>query len=243
MSLPSHLSELRRRLVIAAVAVLVGGVAGFLLSDSVITAAAAPLLDLSGPSVATLNFTRLGEAFDLRFKIALTLGIVIAAPVWIWQVWAFLVPGLTSRERRIGIGFVCTAVPLFLSGVAFAWIIVPQVVSLLAGFAPAASTTMLTASQYFDFLLKLLVGIGVAFVSPLALVALNAAGVVSARSIIRGWRIALVAIVVFSAVVTPASDVMSMLFISLPLCVLYLGAAAWTWAHDRRTARRTPSPG
>lgn len=243
MSLPSHLSELRRRLVIAGAAVLVSGVLGFLLSDSVITAAAAPLLDLSGPSVATLNFTRLGEAFDLRFKIALTLGIVISAPVWIWQVWAFLVPGLTSRERRIGIGFVCAAVPLFLSGVAFAWIIVPQVVSLLAGFAPAASTTMLTASQYFDFLLKLLVGIGVAFVSPLALVALNAAGVVSARSIIRGWRIALVAIVIFSAVVTPASDVMSMLFISLPLCLLYLGAAAWTWAHDRRTARRTPSPG
>ena len=243
MSLSSHLSELRRRLVVAGAAVLVSGVLGFLLSDSVITAAAAPLLDLSGPSVATLNFTRLGEAFDLRFKIALTLGIVISAPVWIWQVWAFLVPGLTSRERRIGIGFVCAAVPLFLSGVAFAWIIVPQVVSLLAGFAPAASTTMLTASQYFDFLLKLLVGIGVAFVSPLALVALNAAGVVSARSIIRGWRIALVAIVIFSAVVTPASDVMSMLFISLPLCLLYLGAAAWTWAHDRRTARRTPSPG
>lgn len=243
MSLSSHLSELRRRLVVAGAAVLVSGVLGFLLSDSVITAAAAPLLDLSGPSAATLNFTRLGEAFDLRFKIALTLGIVISAPVWIWQVWAFLVPGLTSRERRIGIGFVCAAVPLFLSGVAFAWIIVPQVVSLLAGFAPAASTTMLTASQYFDFLLKLLVGIGVAFVSPLALVALNAAGVVSARSIIRGWRIALVAIVIFSAVVTPASDVMSMLFISLPLCLLYLGAAAWTWAHDRRTARRTPSPG
>lgn len=241
MSLPSHLSELRRRLVIAAAAVLVGGVLGFLLSDSVITAAAAPLLDISGPSVATLNFTRLGEAFDLRFKIALTLGIVIAAPVWIWQVWAFLVPGLTSRERRVGIGFVCAAVPLFLSGVAFAWIIVPQVVSLLAGFAPAASTTMLTASQYFDFLLKLLVGIGVAFVSPLALVALNAAGVVSARSIIHGWRIALVAIVIFSAVVTPASDVMSMLFVSLPLCLLYLGAAAWTWAHDRRIARRAPS--
>lgn len=240
MSLPSHLSELRRRLVIAAAAVLVGGVLGFLLSDSVITAAAAPLLDISGPSVATLNFTRLGEAFDLRFKIALTLGIVIAAPVWIWQVWAFLVPGLTSRERRVGIGFVCAAVPLFLSGVAFAWIIVPQVVSLLAGFAPAASTTMLTASQYFDFLLKLLVGIGVAFVSPLALVALNAAGVVSARSIIHGWRIALVAIVIFSAVVTPASDVMSMLFVSLPLCLLYLGAAAWTWAHDRRIARRAP---
>ncbi|MDU0366306.1 twin-arginine translocase subunit TatC [Microbacterium sp. KSW4-17] len=241
MPLLSHLSELRRRLMIAAGAILIGGVAGFLLSDIVIGAAAEPLSHVHGPSVATLNFTRLGEAFDLRFKIALTLGIVFAAPVWIWQVWAFLVPGLTSRERRIGVGFVCAAVPLFLGGVVFGWTIVPQVVNVLAGFAPAASTTMLTAGQYFDFLLKLVVGIGISFVSPLALVALNAAGVLSARAIIRGWRVALVAIIVFSAVVTPASDVMSMVLVALPLCVLYVGAAVWTWIHDRRKARRVLS--
>lgn len=248
MPLLSHLSELRRRLMIAAAAILLGGVVGFLLSDAVIASAAEPLSRVHGPSVATLNFTRLGEAFDLRFKIAMTLGIVVAAPVWIWQVWAFLVPGLTSRERRIGIGFVSAAVPLFLAGVCFAWMIVPEVVNLLTGFAPAAATTMLTADQYFDFLLKLIVGVGISFVSPLALIALNAVGVLSARTIIRGWRVALVVIVVFSAVVTPASDVMSMLFIALPLCVLYAGAAAWTWVHDRRLARRmaqesgSPSP-
>lgn len=238
MPLLSHLSELRRRLVITAAALLLGGVAGFVLSDAVIAAAAEPLSHVHGPSVATLNFTRLGEAFDLRFKIALTLGIIFSAPVWIWQTWAFLVPGLTSRERRIGVGFVCAAVPLFLLGVVFGWMIVPQVVNLLAGFAPASSTTMLTAGQYFDFLLKLILGVGVSFVSPLALVALNAAGVLSARAIIRGWRIALVVIVVFSAVVTPASDVMSMVFVGVPLCLLYAGAAMWTWAHDRRVARR-----
>ncbi|MEZ3157407.1 twin-arginine translocase subunit TatC [Microbacterium sp. BWR-S6Y] len=241
MPLLSHLSELRRRLVITASAILVGGVIGFFLSDAVIAAVADPLAHVQGPSVTSLNFTRLGEAFDLRFKIALTLGIVLAAPVWIWQVWAFLVPALTSRERRIGIGFVCAAVPLFLIGVGFGWTIVPHVVNLLAGFAPAASTTILTAGQYFDFLLKLILGVGLSFVSPLALIALNAAGVLSARAIIRGWRIALVVIVVFSAVVTPASDIMSMLFVALPLCVLYAGAAVWTYAHDRRIAGRATS--
>ena len=97
---------------------------------------------------------------------------------------------------------------------------------------------MLTAGQYFDFLLKLIVGIGISFVSPLALVALNAVGVLSARTIIRGWRVALVVIIFFSAIVTPASDVMSMLLVALPLCVLYLGAAVWTSMHDRRKARR-----
>lgn len=241
MPLLSHLAELRRRTAIAGAAVVIAAVAGFALSDVVIAAAADPLAHVQGPSLAGLNFTRLGEAFDLRFKIAMTLGILLSAPVWIYQVWAFLVPGLTRRERRIGVAFVASAVPLFLCGAGFGWLVVPQIVGLLAGFAPAGSTTMLTASQYFDFLLKLMVGIGVAFVSPLGIIALNAVGVLSARSIIRGWRVALVVIIVFSAAVTPPSDLMSMGLIALPLCVLYLGAAGWTLLHDRRAARRAAS--
>ncbi|OZD31276.1 twin-arginine translocase subunit TatC [Rhodococcus sp. 06-1477-1B] len=238
MPLLSHLSELRKRVTIAGVAIAVAGVAGFALSDAVIAAAAEPLAHIQGPSLTSLNFTRIGEAFDLRFKIALALGIVLAAPVWLYQVWAFLVPGLTRRERRLGIAFVGTAVPLFVGGVTFGWLVVPQIVHLLAGFAPAGSTTLLTASQYFDFLLKLVVGVGLAFVSPLAIVALNAVGVLSAATIIRGWRVALILIVIFSATVTPPSDLLSMLIIALPLCALYVGSAAWTWVHDRRIARR-----
>lgn len=243
MPLLSHFAELRRRIAISAAAVVVAGIAGFALSDVVIEAAAAPLTHIQRPSLTGLNFTRLGEAFDLRFKIAMTLGIVLSAPVWLYQVWAFLVPGLTSRERRIGIVFVGTAVPLFLAGAWFGWIVVPQIVTLLAGFAPVGSSTMLTASQYFDFLLKLIVGVGISFVSPLGIIALNAVGVLSARSIIRGWRVALVVIIIFSATVTPPSDMMSMALIALPLCLLYIGAAAWAWVHDRRAARRALSAG
>lgn len=238
MPLLAHISELRRRVTVCAIAVAAAGIAGFVLSDIVIAAAADPLRHVEGPSLAGLNFTRIGEAFDLRFKIALTLGIVLAAPVWIFQGWAFLVPGLTTRERRGGLIFVATAVPLFFGGVCFGWMIVPQIVTLLAGFAPAGSTTMLTASQYFDFLLKLMVGIGLSFVSPLALIALNAVGVLSGRAIARGWRVALVAIIIFSAAVTPPADLLSMLVIAAPLCVLYCGTAAWTYLHDRRAERR-----
>ncbi|MCI9857463.1 twin-arginine translocase subunit TatC [Microbacterium proteolyticum] len=241
MPLLSHLSELRNRLSIAAIAIVIGGMVGFALSDALIAAAAEPLSHVHGPSMTGLNFTRIGEAFDLRFKIAVTVGIVLASPVWIAQTWAFLVPGLTSRERRTGVIFVGLAVPLFLEGACFGWMVVPQIVELLAGFAPSGSTTMLTASQYFDFLLKLVVGVGLAFVSPLAIIALNAVGVLSARSVVRGWRVALVVIVVFSAAVTPPADLMSMGIIALPLCVLYVGAAAWTWVHDRRAARRSRS--
>lgn len=238
MPLLSHLSELRRRAVISAIAIVASGVVGFAVSDAVIAAAAEPLSHVHGPSMTGLNFTRIGEAFDLRFKIALTVGIVLASPIWIYQTWAFLVPGLTSRERRAGVTFVGLAVPLFFAGAGFGWLVVPNIVELLAGFAPSGSTTMLTASQYFDFLLKLVVGVGIAFVSPLAVIALNAVGVLSARAVLRGWRVALVGIVVFSAAVTPPADLMSMLIIALPLCLLYAGAAGWTWVHDHRVARR-----
>ncbi|PTT21088.1 twin-arginine translocase subunit TatC [Microbacterium sp. HMWF026] len=238
MPLLAHLSELRRRLTLCAIAIAVAGVAGFALSDLVIEAAAGPLRQVQGPSLTGLNFTRIGEAFDLRFKIALTLGIVLSAPVWIFQGWAYLVPGLTSRERRGGMVFMATAVPLFFCGVWFGWSVVPQIVTILAGFAPSGSTTMLTASQYFDFLLKLVVGVGLSFVSPLVLIALNAVGVLSGRTIVRGWRVALVAIIVFSAALTPPADLLSMLIIAVPLCALYGGSAAWTLLHDRRVERR-----
>ncbi|MDZ5146126.1 twin-arginine translocase subunit TatC [Microbacterium testaceum] len=238
MSLREHLREFRKRAGIAAGAVVLAGIFGFIASDSVIAAAAHPLLELHNGNEAGLNFTRVGEAFDLRFKIATTAGIVLAAPVWLFQLWSFLVPGLTKRERRIGMLFVGLAVPLFFSGAAFGWLIVPHIVVLLASFAPAGSTTLLTAIQYYDFLLKFVLAVGIAFVSPLVIIALNAVGVLSARSIIRGWRAALVIIIIFSAAVTPASDMLSMGLVALPLCVLYVGAAAWAAVHDRRLARR-----
>ncbi len=238
MPLREHLREFRNRAAVSAIAIVVAGIAGFVFSDAVIAAAAAPLLELHNGNAAGLNFTRIGEAFDLRFKIATTTGVVLAAPVWLYQVWAFLVPGLTRRERRAGVLFVGLAVPLFVSGAAFGWWIMPHIVVLLAGFAPAGSTTLLTAIQYYDFLLKFVLAVGIAFVSPLAIIALNAVGVLSARSIIRGWRVALVVIIVFSAAVTPASDMLSMALVALPLCVLYAGAAVWAAIHDRRAARR-----
>lgn len=236
MTLLAHLRELRRRVSIAAAAVLLAGVAGFFLSDPIIEAAAEPLQQITRGG---LNFTTLGGAFDLRFRVAMTVGVLLASPVWLWQLWAFLVPGLSSRERRLGLAFMSTAVPLFLLGGLFGWMLMPHMVMLLTGFAPADSSSMISASEYFDFLLRMVLAIGVAFVSPVAMVALNAVGVLSAQAILRGWRVALIAIVIFSAVVTPASDVLSMGLVAAPLIVLYAATAMWTWLHDRRAARRS----
>lgn len=236
MPLHEHLAELRRRAAVAAIAVLIGGIAGFALSDPIIQIAAAPLEQLRS-AASGLNFTTVGGAFDLRFKIAVTVGIVLASPVWMYQLWAFLVPGLTRRERRLTVVYACVAAPLFLSGASFGWWILPHIVVLLTSFAPGDAATLLNATEYYDFLLKLVVAVGVAFVAPLVLIALNAIGIVSARSIIRSWRAALVVITVFSAMVTPASDVLSMGIIALPLTALYAATAGWTHLHDRRASR------
>jgi len=158
--------------------------------------------------------------------------------MWLYQIWAFLVPGLTKREVRYSIGFFLTAVPLFLAGCLSGWLVFPHIVTLLSSFAPTDSSSVFTAKSYFDFVLKLVLVIGVAFVLPLFLVLLNFIGVVSAKSILRSWRIAILVIVLFTAIATPAADIISMFLLAIPLVLLYFGAAGIAVLHDRRVAKR-----
>lgn len=238
MPLLDHFREARRRLLICALAIAAGGIVGWVLSDPIIQAGAAPISSI--PRVdAALNFTTVGAAFDLRFRVALTAGIILASPVWLYNVWAFIVPGLTAKETRYGILFAVLAVPLFVSGAITGWIVMPNIVQLLVSFAPPDTATLLSASEYFDFLLRLTVAVGVAFVAPLGIVALNAAGVITARSVIGAWRFAIAAILIFSAAVTPSADLLSMFLLAAPVILLYFGAYAWCAIHDRRLERRT----
>jgi sec-independent protein translocase protein TatC len=176
-------------------------------------------------------------AFDLRFSIALAAGFVIASPVWLWQIWAFLVPALTRRERRTSVAFLASAIPLFLAGCAAGWWVVPHMVALLTGFAPAEDTTFVRASDYFTFLVKLVVAVGIAFVAPVFLVMLNAAGILSAATIAKSWRIAVLTIAVFTALVTPAADLLSMGLLAVPMLLLFLLTVGITRVHDRRALK------
>lgn len=237
MPLLDHLREARRRLIFCAIGIAAGGIVGWALSDLIIQAGAAPIDSI--PRVdAALNFTTVSAAFDLRFRVALTAGIVLASPVWLYNLWAFIVPGLTPKEMRYGILFVALAVPLFISGAAAGWLVMPNIVSLLVSFAPEDTATLLSASEYFDFLLRLTVAVGLAFVAPLGIVALNAAGVITARSVIRAWRVAIAVILIFSAAVTPSADVLSMFLLAAPVVALYFGAYLWCAIHDRRQERQ-----
>jgi sec-independent protein translocase protein TatC len=240
MSLGQHLVEFRGRLVKAALAVLVASIGGFLIADVVWSLLAAPLMDVANDSgrIAQINYTSISEAFDTKMSIALTIGIVASSPIWLWQIWSFITPALVRRERRFAFGFLLTAIPLFLAGCGTGWWLFPHVVELMTSFAPDGSTTLLTAKYYLDFSIKFVIAIGIGFVLPVFLVLLNFTGVLSAKAIIKGWRWAVVGITAFTALATPAADVVSMFLLAIPMLGLYFLAAFIAWIHDRRVARK-----
>jgi sec-independent protein translocase protein TatC len=246
LPLMAHLAELRRRLVIAAVAVVVGMVIAFLTTDWLIgllnepirTVAASEGRAISGSALTALNFDTVTSGFDLRMRIAFAIGLLVSAPVWLWQIWAFVMPGLTRREIRYTWGFLGAAIPLFFGGCAIGCLIIPHVISLMSNFVPDSSALLFKYDTYYDFVFKFFIVLGCAFVLPVFLVALNFAGVVSGKAILRGWRMAVVAAAVFAALATPAADVTSMLMLAGILVLLYIAAALVSLLVDRRRRRR-----
>jgi sec-independent protein translocase protein TatC len=246
MSLAAHLIELRRRLFISAIAVILGMVVGWILTDLFVWEAiqdpvkrVAEARAAEGVDIETaIVFPTIASAFDLRLQIAFTIGIVVSAPVWLYQIFAFLVPGLSSRERRYTLGFFASAIPLFFAGCAAGWFVLPNIVKLLTGFVPDDAMSLLTAREYIDFVLKLVLAIGIAFVVPAFIVLLNFAGVISAAAIIKAWRVAILVIVLFTAIATPSADVISMFLLAIPMIGLYFAAWFVAHLHDRRLARK-----
>jgi sec-independent protein translocase protein TatC len=243
MSLGQHLLELRKRLFIAGIAVVLAAIIGWFLSDYILNALRNPILEVGQDQGrnATLNYQTVTSAFDLKLQISLYAGIIISSPVWLYQIFAFLVPGLTRKEKRYTFGFFFSAVPLFLAGCVAGWWVLPHIVELLTRFAGAQDSSLITAKDYFDFVLKLVLAVGVAFVLPAFLVLFNAMGILSGSSIIRSWRMAILAITVFTAIATPAADVMSMFLLAVPMVLLYLLAAGIALLNDKRRARKVKS--
>lgn len=234
MPVASHVREARRRGLRAAAALLVAIAVGFAVSDQVVDVLRAPIEQLASDRVASLNYDTVTGAFDLRLEIAIYAGIVLSSPVWLLELFAFVTPGLSGRERRWTYGFLASAVPLFALGCGFGLWIFPHVVEVLTGFASSEDSTILDATYYVDFVLKLVVAVGVAFVLPVFVVLLNLMGVLSAATLRRSWRLAVVVITLFSALVTPAADVMSMFLLAAPMSALYGAALGIAHVHDHR---------
>lgn len=240
MPLLAHLREFRKRLVLAAVGIVVGAVVGWFLYQPVFQALQRPLLDAAaraGKDVR-LNFTGLASALDMQIKVSLFIGVLISSPWWLYQLWAFVTPGLTRRERRTAFAFVGAAVPLFLAGAYLAWRLLPRAVEILTDFVPDGATNLTDAQGYLSFVMRLILAFGLAFVLPVVMVALNAANLVRASSLLAAWRWAVLIAFTFSAIMTPTPDAVTMIFVAVPICVLYFAAVGLAVLHDRRVDRR-----
>jgi len=242
MSLGQHLVELRKRLMIAAAALVVGMVVAFFITDWVIWLITEPIRVIAEQSgdqqKVELMFSTITSGFDLRLRMSFAIGLLISAPIWLWQIWAFIMPGLTKKEVRYTVGFLVAAIPLFFAGCYVGLLTMPHIVEIMNTFVPEGGASFYDAGYYYDFVFKLLIVVGVSFVLPVFLVALNFAGVMSGMAILKGWRVAVLIAVIFAALATPAADVVSMLLLAGILIVLFFAAAGLSVLFDRRKAKR-----
>lgn len=243
MSLGDHLRELRNRLTIAAVAILIGGVVGWIYYDRILGALTQPLYDIAKQrhsGVVNINFSGMTDAFSIQINVSLFVGLLLASPVWLMQIWGFIVPGLTKKEKRVARLFIVAAVPLFIAGCAVAFFIVPRAVAVLLSFTPPGAYNLQQATDYLNFVLKFIVAFGLAFLLPVFMVALNLVNVLSAKNMVKAWRPSVMVIFVFAAVMTPTPDPWSMLVLAAPMVLLYFSAVGVCTLLDRRKAKETP---
>ena len=242
MSLGDHLRELRRRLVVAAVAIAVGSILGWVEYDRLFDAIMAPLRKIAAErhGLVNINFGGITQPFTVQLQVAIFIGVIVASPVWLFQVWGFIVPGLTKREKRTTIAFIGAAVPLFLLGCFFATVTVPRAVEVLLGFTPKGAANLPDAALYLTFVTRFILAFGLAFLLPVFLVGLNVAHVLPAHVMLKGWRIAVMLIFVFAAMMTPTPDAWTMLVLALPMIGLFYAAVGVSTLLDRRRTSREP---
>lgn len=248
-----HIRELRTRIVKAALAIIVGGIVGFILRNHLIGILEHQVCDdrsINGIGKPTaqcpngvLTISGPTTGITLAFKIAFFSGIVLASPIWLYQLWAFLAPGLYKREKKYGLTFIGAAVPLFLAGAYCAYFFLSAIMKALLGFNPTGVSAQLPVDTFLNFVLRMMAVFGVSFVLPLILVVFNFIGVLSGRRMAKHWRVIVLIIFVFAAIAVPTGDPIGMTVLAAPICVLYFGAVGVALFNDRRrAARRAADP-
>jgi sec-independent protein translocase protein TatC len=232
MTLVQHLEELRHRLVISILAVAGGAVVGWFLYGPVLKLVLNPYCDYwekTDPKTrinesCSLFFNEPLGAMVVKLKIVVFIGLLVALPVLLYQLWMFIVPGLTRKERRMAIPFVGSSVALFALGALFAYITLPKGLNFLLGFAGSDFVPLLTGDRFITFVILVAVAFGLAFEFPVLLVFLELVGVLTSQKLWRWRRYSVLGIAIFAAIITPSSDPYTMLAMTIPMCLFYEAA-------------------
>lgn len=245
MPVMAHLRELRRRIIVVVVIVAVGAAVAYQFYDHILHLLEGPYCSVNPkyrPVVAggkcTLVYTGPGEGFIARLQISAIAGAVLTAPLWLYQLWAFVTPGLRKNERKYTVIFVCLATVLFIAGMAMAYIILYPGLKVLTAQAGTNTTAFLQIKPYISFVTTLMLIFGIAFELPLLIIMLNLVGVLPYRWLRRWQRVGIFLIFLFAGVATPTPDPFTMCAMAVPMLILFEGAVLFAYLHDKRKAAR-----
>jgi sec-independent protein translocase protein TatC len=240
MTLLEHLRELRSRLFKASLGIVAGMIVGWFLSSWVMGLLRDPYCNATHTSGDKCSFIALSvtDPFGLQLKVALMVGLIVAAPVWLYQLWAFIAPGLHRTERRWAYLFATLAAPLFALGAWLAYLMLPRALDFLLHFGGNQIHYTLDVVRYIGFVTNLILLFGIAFEFPLVVMLFNIAGIATYKRLLSWWRAAVFAFFAFSAIAIPTGDPFSMTALGLGLTALYFGAVGFAYFNDRRRERR-----
>jgi len=240
----AHLRELRKRVFKSALGVLLLAIVGWVFYNQIILKLSQPICGMNGElndlkECTSLYVSGVLGPLNLQIKVALLVGVILAAPIWLYQIWAFVLPGLKKREKTLAFAFFVGAIPFFAAGVTLGYYILPVAIKVLLGFTPDNLTNLIRFDDYLDFVLRVILLFGIAFELPVFLLALNAAGALTGRAILKPWRVAVFLIFLFVAAFTPTGDPLTMLALALPLCALYFAAGGISLLIDKRREKKS----
>jgi sec-independent protein translocase protein TatC len=248
MAVLDHLRELRRRIIIVMILIALGAVIGWLVYNPLLTVLKHPYCNIpyqhrlgalnQSEGQCKLLFRAPLDGFTIRLKVSVVAGAIITAPLWLYQLWAFVTPGLRRNEKRWTVGFVIASTLLFAAGMALAYVTLSKGLDVLITQAGSGTQAGLDVTSYISFVILMLIVFGASFELPLLIVMLNAVRVLPFSVLKRGQRLGIFLIFVFAAVATPSTDPFTMTAMALPMCLLFELAVLWCFLHDRRRARR-----
>jgi len=250
MPLMDHLRELRNRVVKMALALIAGMIVGFIFFEPVWHVIERPLCATeirghSGCDTLGVNMLALDgplDPFSLRVKVAFLVAVIVSAPVWLYQIWAFIAPGLYAREKRWGFVFLGVAIPLFGAGVTLAYFSLGRSMHYLLGLTPSGVANILQVDQYMSFVMTMMLAFGIAFEVPLLIVMLNMAGILTHERFRKWRRVLIFAVFLVAGIANPSPDPMTMLILGGVCAAMVEVAEFIVWSNDRRRARRHPDP-